>query len=221
MKLRVISELFDRLSLDDVSFSMDGKNYSYEFSSNGMDYEVVFDYENDMSSSFGDSYDDEYDESDYVLISDIPYIETLSKLKVGNVYSIELRANQSPTATGMNNPQIVYSKMLACILDFLTREAKSSRSLPILRFSGLEGDMDVIYDRLLQRMNRQYPKFSYSPYVDEVYIPNTTLLAISKKYNRLYNDMVEIVKNGSDEYYKQLKLRKKSKNSSRRNFQTQ
>lgn len=149
MKLKLITEVFDQLSLDGVT--VNGEIYSYIDPSlpNSPVYKVTIDHGTDS----------------------MIFANQIRKA-VGSIicYSLYLTAHPSDNRerfigsefnlTNLNNSFFVYGKMLACFVDYCKKNG-----LPhFIEFYGMDDTMELAYDKLLKLVGRKYPELAFVPY---------------------------------------------------------
>lgn len=145
MKLKLITEVFDQLSLDGVT--VNGETYSYKDPSlpNSPVYKVTIDYGTDS----------------------MIFANQLRK-SLGSIlcYSLYLTASNEGgwksefNLTKLNNSFFVYGKMLACFIDYCRKNG-----LPhFIEFYGMDDTMELAYDKLLKLVGRKYPELAFVPY---------------------------------------------------------
>lgn len=169
MKLSLISEVFQKPSMDGVESDYDiysdntriaSATYTFSDSPKGEDvqYEIKIltdRYSHVLDNIFG-----------FGKIESSVYDSILDKIKSigGQPVRISLEADESYNKTGFNNEFYVYGKVIACIHDFM------AKSKPVcLIFSGYTSDMDRVYDRLMKVNNKMWPEYAYIPISPSMY----------------------------------------------------
>jgi len=77
--------------------------------------------------------------------------------------------------TGKGNFAFIYSKLMACVIDFF---ATRDNNPPFVTFSGYTKDMDSVYEKIMERLNKKYPSKAYFPYSGGVYVSSDTVYNI-------------------------------------------
>ena len=156
MKLSVISEVANpKLSnMDGVDVSAqpysDEVFYVFEDPNlRGIKYAVTFRYASDRTT-------------DYLLQHDPVYRHIAWNTYGRKSYTLDLVTEDSLyEKTGKGNFGFVYGKLMACVIDFfVTRKTK----VLLLQFSGYTKDMELVYKRIMDRLNAEYPSMAMHPY---------------------------------------------------------
>lgn len=180
MKLSIISEVFQRPSLDDVDVKIDKywdsehiSSAIYTFSDFAGDSEVKYKVEINSSTykSLAERILDQVTgEVSDDLMSDLTY--ELANAGGLPVY-VTFQANNSYEKTGFSNEFYVYSKVIACLHDFVWR------TKPIaLKFSGYSTDMDRVYDRFIKMANKMWPEYRYIPINTDTYVSESAFAVL-------------------------------------------
>ncbi len=178
MKLSLISEVFQTPSMDGVRSDIDmysdntriaSATYTFYDSPKGerIEYELKI-----LTNRYAYLADKIFG---FEKLKPEQYQELLAKMEEigGNPAYIDFEADESYDKTGHNNEFFVYSKVIACIHDFV------SRSRPVaLKFSGYTSDMDRIYDRFIKMGNRIWPEHTYVPISPDVYVTKQLLAVL-------------------------------------------
>ncbi len=170
MKLSLISEVFQTPSMDGVEtrYSMYHSSDTialaqYAFYDGEIAYKI-----NINASNYGSAVETIFNLSniDPELV-DTMYDTVLNQIKsLGGLPAyIDFEADGSYAKTGFGNEFFVYSKVIACVHDFVVKTKPI-----ILRFSGYTSDMDRVYDRFVKMGNRMWPEYKYIPVSSEVYV---------------------------------------------------
>jgi hypothetical protein len=77
--------------------------------------------------------------------------------------------------TGKGNFAFIYSKLMACVIDYF---ATRGNNPPFVTFSGYTRDMDSVYEKIMERLNKKYPGKAYFPYSTGVYVSSDTVYQI-------------------------------------------
>ena len=165
MKLSVISEVANpKLSnMDGVDVSVkDTDTVHYEFKD-----------PNFPDTLYTVSFMKSHNFLDYRLGFDPAYIHLKMYNKDRNSYTLVLKSEEiSDTGedsrpydkTGKGNFGFVYGKLMACAVDFfVTRGTK----VLFMQFSGYTKDMELVYKRIMDRLNAEYPSMAMRPYEPE------------------------------------------------------
>ena len=162
MKLSVMSEVANpKLSnMDGVDVSVGSRNFSYKFKDPnfGVVYTV---YINEASAYI----------NDFRFKLDPVYDHVTTNDPGRKSYSLGLRTdNINPyEKTEKGNFGFVYGKLMACVIDFfVTRNTK----VLFLQFTGMTQDMELVYKRIMDRLNAEYPSMAMHPYEPDS-IPET------------------------------------------------
>ena len=119
---------------------------------------------------------------------------------------IDLETEESLTdLTNLGNSIYVYSKLVAILINHI----QETRIPEFIRYFGSEADMDITYHRLNTTMAKKYPQLAYDKISDTVYI-NRDYYNKNKKY-------FETLKTSNDQeiaQYKQDKNKRRHKNHS-------
>lgn len=197
MKLKLITEVFDQLSLDGVT--VNGEIYSYKDPSlpNSPVYKVTIDYGTDS----------------------MIFANQIRKA-VGSIicYSLYLTASTGGgwrsefNLTNLNNSFFVYGKMLACFIDYCQKNG-----LPhFIEFYGMDDTMELAYDKLLKLVGRKYPELAFVPYsIDDdsgLYIRKAVLDSLPAD---LQVEILKAIDFASENRVAKLNKIKKMKNLSR------
>lgn len=165
MKLSVISEVANpKLS------NMDGVNVSEKGTGNIL-YEFI---DPDFPDTlYSVSFMKSHNFLDYRLGSDPAYIHLKMYNKDRVSYTLVLKSedisdtneDSNPySKTGKGNFGFVYGKLMACAVDFfVTRGTK----VLFMQFSGYTKDMELVYKRIMDRLNAEYPSMAMRPYEPE------------------------------------------------------
>ncbi len=157
MKLRLITEVFNKPSLDGIETEQNGDTFTYSFSSEIRGDEVTYNVFIIRNKSV---YDLERDLGVEVSSRTIPNIE-----KYGNQVEIILEGDDDYSKTGFGNQFEVYSKLIASIHHYV------NEYVPIaLKFSGYEPDMDLVYNRMIKMANKTWPEHAYVPISEKNYV---------------------------------------------------
>ncbi len=160
MRLRLICEIFDELSMDGVEVVRESM-FNSDFKFRDPRFEDI-EY---IVNIYREPEEPENDFEDYVVKtfgSEFSYYR--NKLVTDSLY---LKTNQHGFSfTKAGNPVFVYTKLLACIKYFWS---KAGRPM-FLSFSGSHSAMDVVYSRLLNRAAKLDDTFRFVPYNDELFI---------------------------------------------------
>jgi hypothetical protein len=199
MKLSVISEVANPKlsSMDGVEANASGSDFRYTFSDPKFpeySYNVVFE-------AIGvHTYCPFYDE----------IVKAASK--GSNSYKLDLQVikDGSPfwsfDKTGAGNFGFVYGKLMACVIDFfLTRGVEA----PFVMFSGYTKDMELVYKRIMDRLNSEHPEYSFYPYTDDLFVSAKVINKIDDEKTKA--EVYNIIKTGTTERDDQLKMYKKMK----------
>jgi hypothetical protein len=99
---------------------------------------------------------------------------------------------------------------MTCVIDFLiTRDVEA----PFIVFSGFSKDMELIYKRLMDRLNNEYPDYTYYPYSDGLYISSRAIEKIEDE--DIKDEIFEAISSHSrerDERHKMIRKEKQEKN---------
>jgi hypothetical protein len=76
-------------------------------------------------------------------------------------------------------------------------------------FSGYTKDMELVYKRIMDRLNSEYPEFSFYPYTDDLYISAKVINKIDDE--KVKAEIFHIIKNGTTDREEKLKMYKKMK----------
>jgi hypothetical protein len=199
MKLSVISEVANprMSSMDGVEANSNGDGMTYTFSDPKFpqySYNVVFE-------AIG-------------IHTYCPYYDQIVKAadKSSNSYKLDLQVIKDGTPfwsfdkTGAGNFGFVYGKLMSCVIDFfLTRGTEA----PFVMFSGYTKDMELVYKRIMDRLNSEYPEFSFYPYTDDLYISAKVIDKIDDE--KVKAEIFHIIKNGTSDREEKLKMYKKMK----------
>jgi hypothetical protein len=77
--------------------------------------------------------------------------------------------------TGKGNFAFIYSKLMACVIDYFDAEENNP---PFVTFSGYTKDMDSVYEKIMERLNKKYPSKAYFPYSSGVYVSSDAVYKI-------------------------------------------
>lgn len=174
MKLNIISEVFQKPSMDGVDVRVNKKgnllDKSYTFSdtvgSETVQYVVTI-------TEFART------KILHWIVEYAPDLELfkldgkLSKLG-GPVADISLESDNSFDLTGFGNQFYVYSKLVSCIHHHVVE-----RNPIALSFSGFTADMDLAYDRLIKMGNKTWPEHKFIPFGTDTYISAPTYELLS------------------------------------------
>lgn len=170
-----INEVFDRPSMDGVNIDDSGrgtaaydfkdenigKKYIVKIYGKGIDDALTF------SSVLGDDDDDMQSLDKYsIFLNDIKtqYPNSVGTAVI-HLSSIDNDGNESFRLTNAGNQWLVYSKLIACLNDYMNKYKPIT-----LKFSGASKSMDLIYDRFIKMSKKTYPEHSYVPLSNDVYI---------------------------------------------------
>lgn len=170
MKLQLLLEVFDKPSMEGVKVrSLDKRRGEFSFT--------------DPSIPDSPRYDVEIYLNPFSPIESFKYFELHNDdLIRGNIYDIETELrpfsgtaeiflshhkgdNSSYSKTRLQNQWFVYSKLIACVAEFV----KSSKPV-FLAFSGATDDMELVYDKFIKLSNRLDPSNSYEHFWSKYYI---------------------------------------------------
>lgn len=174
MKLNIISEVFQKPSMDGVDVRVNKKgnllDKSYIFSdtvgSETVQYVVTI-------TEFART------KILHWIVEYAPDLELfkldgkLSKLG-GPIADISLESDNSFDLTGFGNQFYVYSKLVSCIHHHVVE-----RNPIALSFSGFTADMDLAYDRLIKMGNKTWPEHKFIPFGPDIYISAPTYELLS------------------------------------------
>jgi hypothetical protein len=77
-------------------------------------------------------------------------------------YTLDLETEDSLyEKTGKGNFGFVYGKLMACVIDFFV---KRKTKVLLLQFTGNTSDMELVYKRIMDRLNAEYPSMAMHPY---------------------------------------------------------
>ena len=77
--------------------------------------------------------------------------------------------------SGLGNSYYVYSKMLSCIHDFV------SKFQPLfLEFTGADNGMNLLYDKMIRMSNKEFPEYGFTYYKEDYYIRSDIYNLIKK-----------------------------------------
>jgi hypothetical protein len=64
---------------------------------------------------------------------------------------------------------------MACVIDYF---ATRGHNPPFVTFSGYTKDMDSVYNKIMERLNKKYPEKAYYPYSKGIYVSSDTIYKI-------------------------------------------
>ena len=207
MRLHLICEIFDELSMDGVTIkNVTAYGAEYRFKDprlvgGGLDFEYIVQIYRDWIRPDGDF-------SDFVanekgsnphypnsIASDSIFLKTVEK-------GWEL--------TEVSNPVFVYTKLLACIKHFWSLFGR-----PVfLEFSGSRAAMNVTYSRLLNRVAKMDDAFRFVPYEDGTFVRGDVLDRIPTELG-VHSKVADAEREYSD-YVDSVRMDKKRKREFRR-----
>lgn len=202
MRLSVISEVADPRStnMDGIEISKHDPDITYSFTdprSPDLLYSVIF-------------------EAAEIVYQNCPHYNDIRQVTNENSYKLDLTVakdgspNWSFDKTGRGNFAFVYGKLMTCVIDFLiTRDVEA----PFIVFSGFSKDMELIYKRLMDRLNNEYPDYTYYPYSDGLYISSRAIEKIEDE--DIKDEIFEAISSHSrerDERHKMIRKEKQEKN---------
>ena len=161
MKLSVISEVANpKLSNMDYVEVVE-KPYSGEVS-------YVFEDPNFPDIKYAVNFEYFSDQAvEYLLQRDPVYRDIAWNTYGRKSYTLDLQTDESHyEKTGKGNFGFVYGKLMACAIDFfVTRKTE----VLLLQFSGRTSDMELVYKRIMDRLNAEYPSMAMHPYEPDSY----------------------------------------------------
>jgi len=164
MRLSVISEVANPklTSMDGVEVNTAGNSVTYKFKDPNVPDLV---YTVDFAAL-------PFSMVDYRLNMDPVYTHLKMANRDRSSYTLALKSESIDTSaeyrpfskTGRGNFGFVYGKLMACAIDFfVTRGIK----VLFMQFSGYTDDMELVYNRILRRLNSEYPESALRPYEDD------------------------------------------------------
>lgn len=198
MKLFQINEVFDRPSMDGVIIDNHGSsNIYYKFTDNNVDVTyIVKMYMNEFQYTSLPSKYAAFTEE----ISKM-YPKYIDAVSIFFVYTND-EGNESYNLSKLGNQWFVYGKLIACLNDYI------SKYKPIvLKFSGANQNMDLVYDRFIKMSKKIYPQDAYVPITASMYIREEVFDILPK------DEEIESELRSREEKLKNIK---KHKNSSRK-----
>ncbi len=204
MKLNLITEVFNKPSLDGISIEEYGFKTNYSFEIQVKDklyrYDVTIrkekepiDYVSEVSSVFDNINPEAFNKLESILNN------------YSAACSIYLQANSNYEKTGLRNEFEVYQKLISAVHHYV----KSKKPIA-LEFYGYTSDMDLVYHRMIKMANKTWPEDSYIPIRSDKFI--------RKEIHELLlnnEDYKYVVSNGSDDIKKSLELAKRQKQKHR------
>ena len=166
MKLSIISEVANPklTSMDGVTVSASGSGtVKYKFvDPNVPDKEYIVEFVVHSKGLLDYNFRD--DPVYMHLKNSNPSSESYSLILMAEDTGDEERYSDSFAKTGKGNFGFVYGKLMACVIDFfVTRKYK----VLLLYFTGHTRDMELVYKRIMDRLNSEYPAFAMRPYEPE------------------------------------------------------
>lgn len=191
MKLSVINEVFERFDMEGIKTKGLGHGYR-----NGEVY-----YFKDPNIPNSPTYYVTVEELEKEDVQDVMFVNKFFKL-LGDVkcYSLFLTTDvKSFELTKLDNAFFVYSKMLACLMDYAGKNG-----LPhFIEFTGADKSMDLAYERLLKSIGRKFPDFAFVPYEDNlkhgVYIRQAVVDSLPDDFKSEISKVLSFTKGGRSE----------------------
>ena len=82
--------------------------------------------------------------------------------------------------SGLGNHWYVYGKLLSCVQDYVKRDNPL-----LLKFSGTDSGMDLVYDKMIRMSNKQFPEYSFTYYKGDYYIRSAVYSLMRSKLSSL------------------------------------